>query len=137
MILLTKTSYKLGSCTIFKQTVSKYFSSNLISGYLVAVSRQHLKKRPSDIRLKTKKIHQNHQHFRFQLMTHIMFALCTAVTFFRLLSLANWNAKSATRRDASSVISLILCTTPSTISCSMPEYSPSVFSRIVTTSTPS
>lgn len=57
---ITKTSYFPGSCTIFKQTVSKYFSSNLIEGNFWAASRQHLRNKPSDIL--------------------IIFALCTAVT---------------------------------------------------------
>lgn len=50
---ITSTSYFEGSCTMFKQTVSKYLSSNLTSGYFSAISRQHLKNRPSDIRLET------------------------------------------------------------------------------------
>lgn len=44
----------------------------------------------------------------------MIFALCTAVTVLLLLALAKLNANSATRIDAFLVISLILCTTPST-----------------------
>ncbi|KAH3833064.1 hypothetical protein DPMN_106365 [Dreissena polymorpha] len=49
------------------------------------------------------------------LLTHMMLALCTAVTVDLLLSRAYLNAYSATLMEACSVISLILCTTPSTI----------------------
>lgn len=47
--------------------------------------------------------------------TYMILALCTAVTVDLLLFLAYWKANSATRREACSVMSLILCTTPSTI----------------------
>lgn len=47
--------------------------------------------------------------------TNMMLALWTAVTVSRLLSRAYANAYSATLIDASSVIFLMLCTTPSTI----------------------
>ena len=44
-----------------------------------------------------------------------MLALCTDVTVCRPLLRAYSNAYSATLRDAGSVISLMLCTTPETI----------------------
>ena len=75
--------------------MSKYISSNLMFGYFSATSRVHLRKSPSDRR--------------------IMFALCTTVTFSRLFAVAYSKANSATRREACSVISLILWTTPGTI----------------------
>ena len=46
--------------------------------------------------------------------TYMILALCTAVTVCLLFALAYWNAKSATLWEASLVISLMLCTTPST-----------------------
>ena len=70
-------SHLAGSWAILRQTVSRFFSSNLISGYFSAVSRQHLRNSPSDIR--------------------ITFALCTAVTVRRPFDLAYSNAYSATR----------------------------------------
>ena len=47
--------------------------------------------------------------------TYMMLALWTAVTVFLPLALAYSKANSATRLEASSVMSFMLCTTPSTI----------------------
>lgn len=47
--------------------------------------------------------------------THMMLALCTAVTLLRWLLRAYSKANSAMRLLAPSVMSLMLCTTPSTI----------------------
>src|SRR5271155_695883 len=58
-----------------------------------------------------------------------------AVTDFRRCARAYSNANFAIRRDARAVITLILSTTPGAISCSIPEYKSSVFSRTTIRST--
>ena len=54
----------------------------------------------------------------------MIFALCTAVTFFLPLKCANSNAYSAILNDAYLVVTFIDSTTPGYTSCSTPEYSP-------------
>jgi len=58
---MTSTSYCVGSCTMFRHTVSKYFSSNFTSGCFSAASRQQCRNRPSDILLKITSINDG-QH---------------------------------------------------------------------------
>mmetsp|Transcript_40831 Transcript_40831/g.161739 ORF Transcript_40831/g.161739 Transcript_40831/m.161739 type:complete len:203 (+) Transcript_40831:1404-2012(+) len=96
--------------------LSTIMLSNSMYGYLAATSLQHWRKSPS--------------------LCFMMLALCTAVTFLRLFLSAYWNAYSAIRIDFSRDMIFKLSTTPGTVSCSRPEYSPSVFSRMTTTSTP-
>mmetsp|Transcript_7904 Transcript_7904/g.15880 ORF Transcript_7904/g.15880 Transcript_7904/m.15880 type:complete len:273 (-) Transcript_7904:83-901(-) len=109
---ITITSNWVGRETSCMHVLSTIISSYSIAGYFSATSWQHLIKRPSDC--------------------FIIFALCTAVTFLRPLATAYLNANSATLSLAFLVITLRDSTTPGTTSCSNPEYSPSVFSRIVT-----
>lgn len=66
-----------------------------------------------------------------------MAALWTKVTDGLPTLLAYSKANRLIRSLAVRVISLMLCMTPGKTSCSMPEYSPSVFSRIIKVSTPS
>mmetsp|Transcript_7690 Transcript_7690/g.24166 ORF Transcript_7690/g.24166 Transcript_7690/m.24166 type:complete len:214 (-) Transcript_7690:49-690(-) len=87
-----------------------------MSGYSAACSRQHSRNRPSHI--------------------FMIAAWWTAVTVLRLCSRAYLNANCAMRSEATRVITLRFSTTPGTTSCSKPAYSPSVFSRMVTMSTP-
>ena len=60
-----------------------------------------------------------------------MLALWMQVTFLRLLASAKAKANLAMRSDFSRVMILSDSTTPLTDWCSSPEYSPSVFSRIM------
>ena len=65
----------------------------------------------------------------------MMFALCTAVTFFLPNFRAYSKANTAIRVLAFSVMIFSDSTTPGTTSCSSPEYKPSVFSRTMIKST--
>src|SRR4051812_10522298 len=65
----------------------------------------------------------------------MIFALWIQVTFLRLLARAKLKANLAIRSDLARVIILRDSTTPETDWCSRPEYSPSVFSRIMQRST--
>src|SRR2546425_1254418 len=67
----------------------------------------------------------------------MMFALCTAVTFFLPNFRAYSKANTAIRVLAFSVMIFSDSTTPGTTSCSSPEYKPSVFSRTMIKSTSS
>jgi hypothetical protein len=67
-------------------------------------------------------------------LSFMMLALWIAVTFLRPCRFAYSKANSLIRRDAFSVITFRLSTTPGTTSCSSPEYRSSVFSRTMTRS---
>ena len=66
-----------------------------------------------------------------------MFALCTSVTLRRLLARAKSNAKRTMRSDPKRVMIEIASAAflVGSMKCSMPEYSPCVFSRTTTMST--
>ena len=64
-----------------------------------------------------------------------MLALWMQVTFFLLFARAKEKANLAMRSDLARVMILSDSTTPSTDWCSRPEYSPSVFSRMMQKST--
>ena len=66
----------------------------------------------------------------------MMLALWIEWIFLRPCLRAYSKANFAMRVDPFSVITLMLSTTPGTTSCSRPTYSPSVFSRTMTRSTP-
>ena len=84
MDLHTITSNCSGFETSCMLQLSTIISSYLIPGYLDAISRQDSKKRPS--------------------ASFMMFALCTAVTFFLLLRYAHSNAYLAMRSEQNFVI---------------------------------
>ena len=65
----------------------------------------------------------------------MMLALWMQVTFLRLFASAKLKANFAMRSDLARVIILRDSTTPGTDWCSRPEYSPSVFSRMMAKST--
>mmetsp|Transcript_574 Transcript_574/g.1111 ORF Transcript_574/g.1111 Transcript_574/m.1111 type:complete len:230 (-) Transcript_574:13-702(-) len=111
----TITSNCCGLLVICMHALSTIIPSNSIPGYFFATSAQHLRNNPS--------------------AAFMMFALCTAVTFLRPFITAYLNAYSAIRVLFSAEMILSDSTTPGTTSCSRPEYSPSVFSRITTVST--
>lgn len=109
-----------------RHTVSKYISVNFMSLCFSAASLHLRRKSPSDILLE-KKNENNHlisansfkmtNCIKYFVMntTYIILALWTAVTLALWLFLAYSKAYSAMRWLACSVMSLILCTTPSTI----------------------
>ena len=81
---LTMTSNCSGFATSCMQQLSTIISLYLIPGYLVATSRQDSKNRPS--------------------ASFMMFALCTAVTFFLLFKYAYSKAYCAIRSEQNFVI---------------------------------
>src|ERR1035441_2294153 len=87
----------------------------MISGYSFEMLREQRMKSPSDI--------------------FMMLALWIAWIFLRLNLRAYSKAKREMRVEAFSVMIFRLSTTPGTTSCSIPEYSPSVFSRTTMRST--
>ncbi|KAH3673963.1 hypothetical protein OGATHE_001943 [Ogataea polymorpha] len=114
-ITMTKDLYSDGSAQSLREVLSSSSKESLMSGYSLPTSLAVSTNKPSE--------------------SFMMEALWTTLTSGLLTDLAYSKAYLMTLSEAGLVINLMDCTTPGTISCSIPEYSPSVFSLIKTVST--